>query len=58
MTFDGDGTVDVPETPEGLKNLVFSHLDGSIDPLRQSFCFGIDILLEALDAAHQLFPDV
>ncbi|XP_035990299.1 uncharacterized protein LOC105920722 isoform X1 [Fundulus heteroclitus] len=58
MTFDGDGTVDVPETPEGLKNLVFSHLDGRIDPLRPSLCFGIDILLEALGAAHHLVPDV
>ncbi|KAL7369622.1 hypothetical protein ABVT39_003981 [Epinephelus coioides] len=54
---DQEGAVNVPETPDALKNLVYQHLHGRIDPLNNSVCFGVDTLLEAVQLARQRFHE-
>ncbi|XP_047218059.1 uncharacterized protein LOC124866356 [Girardinichthys multiradiatus] len=55
---DHEAAVDVPENPMPLQNRVFEHLRERIDPLRPSTCFGMDILVEALESARRIFHDV
>ncbi|MEQ2281999.1 hypothetical protein AMECASPLE_036026 [Ameca splendens] len=55
---DHEAAVGVPENPKPLQNRVFEHLRERIDPLRPSTCFGMDILVEALESARRIFHDV
>ncbi|CAM4428282.1 unnamed protein product [Leuciscus chuanchicus] len=45
---DCDDITEVPPPPENLHNAVFQFLQGRVDPLGTSTCFGVDIFLEAL----------
>uniref|UniRef100_A0A3B3I997 Integrase catalytic domain-containing protein n=1 Tax=Oryzias latipes TaxID=8090 RepID=A0A3B3I997_ORYLA len=52
---DTDGTVNVPEAPLLLKDIVLQFLQGRIVPLGDSTCFGVDILLQTLQIVREHF---
>lgn len=54
---EAENTVIVPDTPETVREQVYTLLQAHIDPLRDSDCFGMDICLEALQLARQTFPN-
>lgn len=50
---DGDDIIEVPPPPENLHSAVFQFLQGRVDPLGTSSCFGVDIFLEALRVSRE-----
>ncbi|XP_016370031.1 uncharacterized protein LOC107709884 [Sinocyclocheilus rhinocerous] len=50
---DDDDIIEVPPPPENLHSAVFQFLQGRVDPLGTSTCFGVDIFLEALRVSRE-----